>query len=219
MNKCISKIKSIVIVLGLRVLPIVVLWSLFPTSNLNLMLAILSWSIWTSIEIIIENSETNKFARKSAEDKYTRYAVLYSHLASLWLPCIYAILFNQHSNLNALIIGEIILIVGSALRLVSIATLGKFFTGYIQVSDDQVICKKGVYKLIRHPGYVGLFFINIGPAIMMNMDSLIVVIILATAISLFFRVKVEEKMLVRYFGNKYLSYIKEVPACFPRILR
>lgn len=219
MNKSSLKIKSIIIVLFLRIVPIFLLCSFFASQKLYPILVILMWSIWTSIEIVIENSETNNNARKSVEDKYTRHAVLYSHLSSLWIPCFYTIFFNQYISLMALVIGTIIFIFGSSLRLFAISTLGKYFTGYIQVSSDQVVCRKGIYNIIRHPGYVGLFFINIGPSIMLNIHILIVFIAVITIISLILRVRVEEKMLINHFGSSYLMYLKEVPACFPEILK
>ena len=48
------------------------------------------------------------------------------------------------------------MLVGLALRWWANATLGRFYTSTLRLSEEQQIVKKGPYRLVRHPGYAGV---------------------------------------------------------------
>ncbi len=53
-------------------------------------------------------------------------------------------------------IGIGIILLGFALRVWAVTTLGKSFRTTVEIDDDQKVIRSGPYRLIRHPSYTGL---------------------------------------------------------------
>ncbi len=85
-------------------------------------------------------------------------------------------------------------------------TLGKFFTRTLQMREEQHVISHGIYRLIRHPGYLGDILLFGGSAVA-TANCMTTVIILAVFIPTFARrIATEERMLTETFGNEYLAY-------------
>ena len=70
----------------------------------------------------------------------------------------------------------------------------------------------GIYRWVRHPVYTGtLLAFLLTPE--MTLDRALVV--LSTVLYLIFAIPVEEKKLIRQFGDAYLEYRYRVPALIP----
>ncbi len=79
--------------------------------------------------------------------------------------------------------------------------------------EDRLVTD-GVYRKIRHPQYVGLFFVTLG--FLIQWPSLTSIIMGAVLLFAYHRLaKREEKELMAKFGQEFLRYKKEVPAYFP----
>src|SRR4051812_25866610 len=59
-------------------------------------------------------------------------------------------------------IGTIVFIVGFIIRWFSIFQLGKMFTVDVSITSDHILKTDGLYKVVRHPSYLGLILIVIG---------------------------------------------------------
>src|SRR5918911_3403865 len=59
-------------------------------------------------------------------------------------------------------LGVALILLGAALRLWSILTLGRFFTPNVTVSSGQRVVERGPYRFVRHPSYSGLLLIMLG---------------------------------------------------------
>ena len=95
---------------------------------------------------------------------------------------------------------------GLVIRVWSMKTLNKYYTRVLVTAEDQKIIKKGPYKIIRHPGYLGT--ILVWSAAGLAMQNLII-FIAATGmilIAYFYRINNEEKMLFEQFGEKFTDY-------------
>ena len=106
--------------------------------------------------------------------------------------------FNQFLALTLIIFGLIIWWTASI-------TLGKAFSIIPKTSE---LIQIGIYSKIRHPIYVGFSMTVIGLAILTHANLLILLSILAV-MSSFIRAKLEEEILVKTFGKKYLNYKKK----------
>ena len=122
---------------------------------------------------------------------------------------------NFSSFLPAL--GIFMIAAGLALRISAIITLGKFFTATARATKQQILVKKGLYGIIRHPSYLGAIIVMTGVPVLLNntvtLFSTIVLLILAYSI----RIKNEEKVLVSIFGDKYVRYSQRVKRMIPHI--
>ena len=53
-------------------------------------------------------------------------------------------------------------LLGVALRLWAITTLGRFFVGWVLVQPDQQVITAGPYRWLRHPSYTGFWLEMVG---------------------------------------------------------
>lgn len=107
--------------------------------------------------------------------------------------------------------GILLMFGGIILRQWSIALLGGFFSVLVSVQEGQPIIRKGPYRFIRHPSYTG-----IGLAVQ-SWGALLTFLVMFCIVYRY-RIRVEEKALVKQFGNEYVAYMKETKMLIPFIL-
>jgi protein-S-isoprenylcysteine O-methyltransferase Ste14 len=115
-------------------------------------------------------------------------------------------------------VGTVLLIAGSVLRRMCWRTLGRYFTGDVQVRPDQPVIDHGPYRRVRHPSYTGgmIMFAGVGVALS-NWLSLFVLVI--TSVGVYsYRVAVEERVLLETIGPAYLDYMKRTTRFIPYII-
>jgi protein-S-isoprenylcysteine O-methyltransferase len=114
--------------------------------------------------------------------------------------------------------GCLLMVTGLMIRLRAIATLSRQFTVDVAIVQDHKIIDGGLYGIIRHPSYLGslLTFAGLGLALE-NWVSLLVLLALPAAATLY-RISVEEKTLVDYFGPPYRDYMRRTKMLIPGIL-
>ena len=74
----------------------------------------------------------------------------------------------------------------------------------------------GPFAYVRHPLYIGNFFIGLGIVLLANQPWLLGIFLAGFFILYAGTVRKEEKDLSQKFGNDYLSYRKAVPSFVPR---
>jgi protein-S-isoprenylcysteine O-methyltransferase Ste14 len=95
---------------------------------------------------------------------------------------------------------------GLALRLWAPRVLGQFYTRTLRVAQQQIVVDQGPYRLIRHPGYAGdlAMWTGAGLATGNLVATLAIAVMMVTAY--FYRIQVEEQMLVATLGQAYVDY-------------
>ena len=112
-------------------------------------------------------------------------------------------------------IGAFLLIVGIYIRHVTIKQLGKFFVTKIQTLDDHELIKSGIYSVLRHPSYTGLIIGFIGAILLLESGIALIIFIIIGIPAYIYRIKVEEKALISYFGESYVEYKRTTNAIIP----
>ncbi|QNE21478.1 isoprenylcysteine carboxylmethyltransferase family protein [Kribbella qitaiheensis] len=98
------------------------------------------------------------------------------------------------------------ILVGAALRLWAIVTLGRWFTYDVRVTAGQPVVQSGPYRWIRHPSYTGIVLLLLGVGLTLgNWLSLLLIASLPT-IGLVVRIRVEEAALLARLGAPYERY-------------
>jgi protein-S-isoprenylcysteine O-methyltransferase Ste14 len=149
-----------------------------------------------------------------------------------WLPLIIAILllgpgnwfghswlrenFIEHTNFVG-IIGLSTCIIGAIIACMSRYLLGKNWSLSIQRKENHQLIQSGIYKVIRHPIYLGLLLLFIGNAIIVG-DYRGIIAIVIVFVSFWIKLKKEEKLLAETFGNQYAEYKKQTKALIPYLL-
>jgi protein-S-isoprenylcysteine O-methyltransferase Ste14 len=115
------------------------------------------------------------------------------------------------------IIGLALIIAGLAIRWTAILTLKKFFTVDVAISSDHRVISSGLYQYVRHPSYAGALLSFLGLGLVFSSWVSVVVILLPILAAFLYRIRVEETVLLRHFGDEYLRYSAKTSRLLPKI--
>jgi len=114
------------------------------------------------------------------------------------------------------VIGVALITIGYVIRRIARKTLGKYYSHALRILKDHKLIKHGIYKYIRHPAYLGAILIWLGiPLTLSSAHGLILMTLLIPCY--IYRIKIEEKLLIRKFGEEYINYMKTSKRLIPYI--
>lgn len=109
------------------------------------------------------------------------------------------------------------LVLGIAIRLWAVATLRRQFTTVVAIVAQHRLVDSGPYRRVRHPAYLGLLLSLLGFGLASgNWVSLAVAVGLPLA-AILYRIRVEERALLRHFGPAYAEYASRTKRLVPGI--
>ena len=103
-------------------------------------------------------------------------------------------------------IGVVMIVIGLIVRILSILTLKNYFTYSVAKTENHKLIETGLYKHIRHPGYLGQLIIFIGISTSLSNWLSILSMLIPIAIGYIYRINVEEQFMIEQFGQNYLDY-------------
>lgn len=106
---------------------------------------------------------------------------------------------------------------GLLLRLWAVLTLRTRYSRTLLIQDDQSLERKGPYRFVRHPGYLGSLLCLNGFALASGSAAATLVSLVATLWAYAYRIRSEDAMLIEAFGESYETYRREVRALLPFI--
>lgn len=108
-------------------------------------------------------------------------------------------------------------VIGLAFTCWARVTLGRNWSGIVQLKQNHELIIRGPYGLVRHPIYTGLLLAFFGTALAIGeWHALISVPVVAFA---FWRkLRLEEQWLCELFGDQYRAYMRRVKALVPWVL-
>ena len=112
-------------------------------------------------------------------------------------------------------IGVVAAAAGLALRLWAVLTLRERYTRTLLTHDGHALERRGPYRWVRHPGYLGSLLCLNGIALASGNWMVLAGSLLATFAAYRYRIRMEDLMLLRTFGDAYAAYKREVGAIFP----
>jgi protein-S-isoprenylcysteine O-methyltransferase Ste14 len=114
-------------------------------------------------------------------------------------------------------IGMALFVIGFMIRIHSLLTLKQYFTYSIAKVENHKIIETGLYKFIRHPGYLGQLIIFIGISTSISNWLSILLMMIPITIGYVYRIKVEERFMIEQMGENYLNYQKRTKRLIPMI--
>jgi protein-S-isoprenylcysteine O-methyltransferase Ste14 len=119
--------------------------------------------------------------------------------------------------------GLILLIVGGLFRMKARLQLKKeagfeslVGTSRLKVLKEHHLIKDNLYKYVRHPLYLGEILRNLGVVLIFS-SAYGTLIVLLGSFFLLFRIEIEEKMLIGFFGEEYEEYKRKTKRLIPYI--
>jgi len=103
-------------------------------------------------------------------------------------------------------IGMVLFVIGLMIRIHSILTLRRLFTYSVARVENHEIIETGLYKFIRHPGYLGQMILFLGISISISNWISILAMMVPITLAYLYRIKVEEKFMIEQLGENYLNY-------------
>lgn len=88
---------------------------------------------------------------------------------------------------------------------------------FSSLDKKKTLAFNGPYKHVRNPMYIGRFLIVLGYALLLRSWPLIPLTVIVYGFYMVNRVKREEAVLVRVFGNDYHAYCDRIGRFFPSV--
>ena len=102
--------------------------------------------------------------------------------------------------------GFSLIISGLIIRWIAIIQLGNSFTVDVAITDTAYLKTDGIYKKVRHPSYSGMLLVMTGFAATMNSLLSFLVFVVPVFIAVIYRISIEEKLLMKEFGDSFILY-------------
>jgi protein-S-isoprenylcysteine O-methyltransferase Ste14 len=105
-------------------------------------------------------------------------------------------------------LGLILIPIGLLLFSWAEVVLGKQFSLDVTIQEDHKLVTQGLYKVLRHPRYVAILFLNLGIALVFQ-SWLAVLLVAALVGILLWRIQDEETLLHQEFGADWDAYTRK----------
>jgi len=185
------------------------------------------FTLWCANEIAIGLLSLRNQSRSLSNraDRYSFFIVWFSTVPPIGLAILIReglIFANRFGSLAALYpwlgyVGCFELALGISIRIVAVVTMGRQFTTKVAILDQHEIVDTGMYGIIRHPAYLGHLASLWGIGLLSeNWVSLAVLVVLPLA-AILYRIHVEERVLLCYFGAAYQAYARRTNRLLPGI--
>jgi protein-S-isoprenylcysteine O-methyltransferase Ste14 len=85
----------------------------------------------------------------------------------------------------------------------------------VAIRDSQTLNRAGLYRVIRHPSYLGLLIVFIAIGVHSRNWLSFAIVLIPTTAALLYRIRVEETALVQAFGDDYVAYSQTTKRLIP----
>jgi protein-S-isoprenylcysteine O-methyltransferase Ste14 len=137
--------------------------------------------------------------------------------AGLLAPVLSRAGIGRISNPRPATAGVMLMVVGLALKVWAMRTLGRFYTRTLRTASDQVVVEGGPYRFLRHPGYLGAIMMWSGFGLATRNWLLAAAVSLAMMFVYRRRIAFEESMLAHSFGPAYAGYQRRTARLVPGV--
>lgn len=179
----------------------------------------ITWIIWFLSEFVLNRMFRSRMKNSKELDRLSLSLIWITIAVSMTLGITgkFFLKFPMSESSWIEYIGLIIIVLGIIIRLISIYTLGRFFTVDLAIHDDHQLVRKGFYAFIRHPSYSGSLLSFLGFGISMNNWATLIIVFVPVFISFINRINIEEKLLTDQIGAEYIAYKKSTRRLIPLI--
>ena len=158
----------------------------------------------------------HKTGKAENRDRFSLLLLILGGPVALWISIGFA--FSPIGALHSPMLqwlGLMLMAVGIAVRSAAIVQLGRFHTPNVAVRADHQLRITGLYRLVRHPSYLGALIAYLGFGLALgNWASVLVLMALVPALYLY-RIHEEDAALLAAFGETYRAYCIKTKRLIP----
>jgi protein-S-isoprenylcysteine O-methyltransferase len=112
-------------------------------------------------------------------------------------------------------VGLAVMAIGILVRSIAIAQLGRFHTPNVAIRTDHQLRVTGLYRVVRHPSYLGALIAYFGFGLALgNWLSVLVLMAVLPALYLY-RMHEEDAAMLAAFGDQYRAYCARTRRLIP----
>lgn len=183
-------------------------------------LAVVLWGVWRGMRRPFGRKIGNEPSVLRTPASYLLTILGYFGMCyRLWRPLPLA--FSQPARAFSLFLGSLLYFPGLALVLWGRLTLGQMYNVSssmgAQLYTDQRLITHGPFAYVRHPMYLGLWFVGVGGLLLYRTWTFVFLLLQLPA--MFMRAWREEQVLAAEFGQQWQTYCEQTPAWLPRLFR
>lgn len=162
--------------------------------------------------------EVEEAERDRTADNNSVIFILVLSVLAIAVPVIeWGYFHPERAHLHWIIVGRVIVIAGTGLRIWAIQTLGRFFTATVQIQEEHQLIQHGPFRHIRHPSYTGALLTAAGGAIVLESWFGLLIATACMLYAYYVRITAEEAALVSKFGQRYQDYQHQSSRLIPGI--
>jgi protein-S-isoprenylcysteine O-methyltransferase Ste14 len=187
--------------------------------NTRLILIIAFSTLYGLFELFMSRRQQDNREISKSGDKGSIWLLTISITIGYWLSFIIASTKMgriYHWN-TFFVIGSVLALTGLIIRVTSILKLKQQFTYTVTKIENHELIESGLYKIIRHPGYLGQLIIFLGISTCLSNWISILLMIIPVLLGYLNRINVEEKFMAEQLGQKFLDYQKRTKRLIPAI--
>lgn len=175
------------------------------------------WAVLETIGLLFTTGRSRR-GRKSSDKGSSGVLVLLTWLA---IGLDFALSFQlpqaavRWERTSVFFIGIAFILGGTAFRFYAMSVLGRFFTYYVALNDNQTVVEVGPYHYIRHPSYTGALIVFVGLGLALGNWAGLIALLVCVSIAYAYRISVEESVLAATLGEPYQGYMRRTRRLVP----
>jgi protein-S-isoprenylcysteine O-methyltransferase Ste14 len=112
------------------------------------------------------------------------------------------------------LVGLVVLVISTGFAVWARWSIGTSWTVNPRVGGDRRLRTSGPYAVTRHPIYTGILGMVVGAGFLAGLGEWLVIIV-AAAVVIEWKIRLEERLLIAIFPDEYRRYRERVPQLIP----
>jgi len=170
---------------------------------------------WVAGEIFIAIATRTRRADAKVQDRGTQVLLWIVIIAALTLSGWLQNILHHDMPRTLRPISLALLVAGLVIRIAAILTLGRSFTANVATHAAQTLERRGLYRIVRHPSYLGMEIIFLAIGLHARNWICLAICFIPPTLAVLYRIHVEEIALRSLFGEEYVAYSRTVKKLIP----